>query len=31
MKRTAGNIDATPPKKIYSSIIADYSLGQLDL
>jgi hypothetical protein len=26
MKRTAGNIDATPSKKIYSSIIADYSL-----
>jgi hypothetical protein len=27
MKRTAGNIDATPSKNIYSPIIADYSLG----
>src|SRR5260221_204570 len=26
MKRNAGHIDATPSKRIYSSIIADYSL-----
>ena len=26
MKRAAGNIDTTPSKKTYFSIIADYSL-----